>query len=392
MTRALRILPLVVLVACKAEQRKCCTFPFVCGSCKPLDVCKDSFWCKGCDCGCCNPGNPAPIPTPGDGDAHTQTHIIAYTMASLGVDITNSFEDTKPWGKKKDLETVGHPSSANVFPGCARSSTSNCRWSSDGRHLLLVRQSWWGTDIGPDRVAFYSSGPWCALVFEGSQAPQFSVATFDDWLNNLDVWTVKQVGEPGHESGGLLDFRFQSGFVRELQEFNLTTDLLKGWIKGGCTSGLFMAGHSLGGSVGSIYAAIYANLAQVRDASLPRFAGLYTFGALPITKPGPAFPEFEDAQCFLGARYFNLDSLSGDPAPGVFVNLFGFVHPKVLSFRLKDPAFGGDKIEATPYNCFRNFNEGEKEPKTGPIPPLPDFGVHTLQEYRDRLGKVIADS
>jgi len=139
----------------------------------------------------------------------------------------------------------------------------------------------------------------CVLGFRGTK-------DMKDWAYNLDIQVVQWDIWSVHK-----------GFATKLQKvMNDNVELINGLTN---CSALIVLGHSLGGAMASLYAA-GAEKYGYRKADY-----LYTFGAPAISTSSL----HDDFNCFEGARFYNLDSITHyDLVPNV-ANWAGFYHPKL---------------------------------------------------------------
>mmetsp|Transcript_55789 Transcript_55789/g.104650 ORF Transcript_55789/g.104650 Transcript_55789/m.104650 type:complete len:189 (-) Transcript_55789:108-674(-) len=110
---------------------------------------------------------------------------------------------------------------------------------------------------------------------------------------------------------------------------------------------LIMIGHSLGGSMATIYAAL------ARSWKMKKVDYLYTFGAPAISKT-PLY--HTGITCFPGARFFNFDSdREYDIVPN-FAQRFDYVHPLTTAIQLKQSRLpsGEEVYDKVIYECSSN--------------------------------------
>lgn len=120
----------------------------------------------------------------------------------------------------------------------------------------------------------------CVLGFRGTK-------DMKDWAYNLDIQVVQWDIWSVHK-----------GFATKLQKvMNDNVELINGLTN---CSALIVLGHSLGGAMASLYAA-GAEKYGYRKADY-----LYTFGAPAISTSSL----HDDFNCFEGARFYNLDSIT----------------------------------------------------------------------------------
>lgn len=120
----------------------------------------------------------------------------------------------------------------------------------------------------------------CVLGFRGTK-------DMKDWAYNLDIQVVRWDVWSVH-----------NGFATKLQRvMNDNVELINGLTN--CST-LIVLGHSLGGAMASLYAA-GADKYAYRKADY-----LYTFGAPAISTSSL----HDDFNCFKGARFYNLDSVT----------------------------------------------------------------------------------
>merc|ERR1712187_761002 len=128
-----------------------------------------------------------------------------------------------------------------------------------------------------------------------------------DWRNNMNV---------GSNDYCNLELGFHQGFITELVSLDkCVTRILFDYLAQRCWRGVYMAGHSLGGALATLTAACYTHRwgpsFDKAFVALPKFLGLYTFGAPAVTKmelKQGGINVKEQGECFPGTRFFNSDN------------------------------------------------------------------------------------
>lgn len=208
----------------------------------------------------------------------------------------------------------------------------------------------------------------CVLGFRGTK-------DMKDWAYNLDIQVVRWDVWSVH-----------NGFATKLQRvMNDNVELINGLTN--CST-LIVLGHSLGGAMASLYAA-GADKYAYRKADY-----LYTFGAPAISTSSL----HDDFNCFKGARFYNLDSVTQyDLVPNV-ANWAGFVHPKLKAVWLStgNVVNGNEEYQKMAFDC-----EDIKTPSRPgiyastslttflagyPNQPLP---LHKMTNYFDRVQRIV---
>lgn len=250
-------------------------------------------------------------------------------------------------------------------------------WAEMSKLEQYLEAAWWAnatydqTDANEHAIFGdrYSSQNYTECVF-GMRG----TSDFQDWTYNLnirttdwDVWTVHK---------GFAD--------KTLRLLRSKPDLFMS-LKEKCSL-LILVGHSLGGAMASLYAAV-ADEWGLKGADY-----LYTFAA-PAVSTSPLHRVYE---CFPGARFYIADDVGHyDVVPAV-ASWVGFVHPFIETLRLSTaPQFGEDKYLWIPQrSCFDSAREPKLYATTAFTTrlmgmrnrPLP---FHQMTTYIDRLNKVV---
>eukprot|EP00933_Yihiella_yeosuensis_P049210 TRINITY_DN458_c0_g2_i1.p1 TRINITY_DN458_c0_g2~~TRINITY_DN458_c0_g2_i1.p1 ORF type:complete len:373 (-),score=50.17 TRINITY_DN458_c0_g2_i1:108-1226(-) len=217
-------------------------------------------------------------------------------------------------------------------------------------------------DGGEDWAGIYENkGKMCALAFSGSNDK-------GDWNNNRrGTFTTswKGISDDAHR-----------GFASEANQFlgKKFSKFKKTLRSKACGSGVIVLGHSLGGGIASLIAAL-ANKHRYFTADF-----LYTLGA-----PGPTRTQLRNPAnngCFNGARVYNKDSWTGDPVPAASRRV-GYVYPKAAALRLYNDR--NDERKSYLYNC--NSQMARDEPyRSGTIAGA-GASSHKMVVYITRLQK-----
>ena len=106
-------------------------------------------------------------------------------------------------------------------------------------------RSWVAGVRGRDRAELWQKGNNCILGFKGSDLG-LNWDTLHDWQNNLDFWK--------ESFKGLRDVH--GGFVDELRPLFLQIETFEPKLSANCPGTFVVTGHSLGGAIASIFAAV----------------------------------------------------------------------------------------------------------------------------------------
>jgi len=150
--------------------------------------------------------------------------------------------------------------------------------------------------LGTDSAHLWKKSSDCILSFRGSDNPT-------DFINDFETSDETYYGIDG----------INSGIVREFesllhQMMSPGKQLLKDVVEESCKNSFVVVGHSLGGALGQLFAAIVNH----RDDPLswPRKVdALYLFGSTPVARTRLRNDQSADG-CFSGKSYYNVKQMS----------------------------------------------------------------------------------
>lgn len=291
--------------------------------------------------------------------------------------ITN---DTNP----NDLELGGTPGFkiADLHLAAAMSRLSRAvyhpmtRKNETGDHWELTNVSWErhtrasGVLItaGSDHYTIYRATDGtkrCALAFSGSD-------DVGDWSHDLKDKKVDMCGYLVH-----------GGFAEELEAFLNSSKYREEFAvyladDANCGDGVYLTGHSAGGSVATLLAACENGGHLGAYGPTWKFRGVYTFGAAPVSMRPISNATAGDG-CILGARFWNQDPKQTDPIAGSLKPMF---HPQMAAVKIIK-ARKESRPGAWGYACSSR-SAAELPSGTGLFAYVGDLGLHMTNEYVSR--------
>lgn len=225
-------------------------------------------------------------------------------------------------------------------------------------HFVQLRSAFSGET---DNFALYtfSAERMCALAVAGTDHAMDMQDNFDGRVTYACGFDGIHQGYWGEVSDLLNSCEFHQDFLPTLQSET-------------CSGGVHIVGHSLGGGVASVLAACANNPARPYGFEVEC---LWTFGAPGVSKT-PLVNSLSSSGCFKGGRFWNQDSLSMDPIPGLSRGL-NFVHPRLKATRLDEKA---SEFHATSYTC--DTIHAHQLPN--PTDALPQPLLHVMSAYTQR--------
>lgn len=309
------------------------------------------------------------------------------------------FDDWRP-GDKVSLKVIDEDDTTNddlgyaeFIPDCASTGTLDlalntsgsvkvmvgCIEQSASKLLSMVKIASYVYDLSPaagpwdlvkqhdknnDKIAIYQSGKECVMAFSGTD-------DLSDVGTDLNAASTQLCG-----------YDFHAGFSNEFQDI-MSWDIWKNDFEpylasDECRGGVTAVGHSLGGSVATIFAACF-NADPCFESGCPFYVKeLYTIGAPTVAKQSVANAQ-SSSGCFDGARIFNEDPKSFDPVPYV-ANLMGFVHPQVKAIEFIEDS--DLSLSYTEYDCTSD------EAKNGLTGGFAIASLHSSHVYVARAEKM----